>query len=745
MTNEFVEQAYRSLLERDYEKSQVLYTKAIAAEPDRTLHYWYLGLVQLLQGQEEDAQMTWMAAIWERQIEPSETVIAACTEELIEVLSQEAERIVSLSFHPENLESRRQLLEQAWAIRQHIRQIAPSHLENLLKATQLSAQLGLLPDRDDTVAETIATLAEFEEFSDRDIALIYITLECLLDVEQVHPFTFQFAQACLSAAAIAPQLLLDMLLQRLARFHVRLPTVLAIEYGKLCLDIQPDRLEILMNLANWYQNAGRNLESIPFAQAAISTSPDLVDRLAANYLITRGYMRAGGHWDDAQQAYSEYRQLAELLVKEQTPVALDHSLNIAATAAFSLYFDDAPAATHHFLAKLGKFCQTRIQQSVPALPLNSVVTDRASPIRVGYLSKCLRRHSVGWISRWLFAHHNRDRFEIYAYSLVRTDDMVQQFIRERCHKFYDIAPTATIEEVAKQIRSDRIDILIDLDSLTSNICYGICALKPAPIQVTWLGMDASELPAIDYFVADPFVLPDRAQSYYSSKIWRLPQTYIAVEGFEVGLPNLHRDRLGIATDAIVYLSCQAAPKRHPQTARLQLQILKTVPNSYLLIKGGDELEIIQTFFEQLADREGVSRDRLRFLPEVDCEETHRANLRIADIVLDTYPYNGATTTLETLWMEIPIVTLVGEQFAARNSYTMLANVGVTEGIAHTEADYLAWGIRFGTDEALRRQVVCKLQRAKRDAPLWNTAAFTQAMEMAYTQMFEQAIEARSTL
>jgi predicted O-linked N-acetylglucosamine transferase (SPINDLY family) len=346
---------------------------------------------------------------------------------------------------------------------------------------------------------------------------------------------------------------------------------------------------------------------------------------------------------------------------------------------------------------------------------------------------------VGWISRWLFAHHDRDRFEIYAYSLVKTGDWVQEFIRDRCDKFYDIEASASIAQVAELIRGDRIDILIDLDSLTSNFCYGVCALKPAPIQVTWLGMDASELPAIDYFIADPYVLPDHAQSYYRHKIWCLPQTYVAVSGFEVGMPSLRRDRLGLEPDAIVYLSCQSAPKRHPQTARLQVQILKAVPNSYLLIKGGDELAIIQAFFEGIANQEGVSCDRFRFLPEVDCEETHRANLRIADVVLDTYPYNGATTTLETLWMEVPLVTLVGEQFAARNSYTMMINAGVTDGIAYSEAEYLAWGIRFGTDATLRQQVVWQLKQAKHHAPLWDTGAFTKAIEKAYIEMLDTQV------
>ena len=296
-------------------------------------------------------------------------------------------------------------------------------------------------------------------------------------------------------------------------------------------------------------------------------------------------------------------------------------------------------------------------------------------------------------------------------------------------------------EIAERIYADDIDILIDLDSITLNTSCEIMALKPAPVQATWLGWDASGLPSIDYFIADPYVLPDSAQDYYREKIWRLPNTYIAVDGFEVGIPDLRRDELNIPSEAIVYLSAQTGYKRHPDTARLQMKIIKEVPNSYFLVKGlVDDDEAVQKFFEQIAEEEGVDFSRLRFLPDVALESTHRANLGIADIVLDTYPYNGATTTMETLWMGIPIVTRVGQQFAARNSYTMMMNVGVTEGIAWTDEEYVEWGIRLGKDEALRQQVVWKLRQSRHTSPLWNAKQFTREMEKAYEQMWQRYVE-----
>jgi predicted O-linked N-acetylglucosamine transferase (SPINDLY family) len=261
--------------------------------------------------------------------------------------------------------------------------------------------------------------------------------------------------------------------------------------------------------------------------------------------------------------------------------------------------------------------------------------------------------------------------------------------------------------------------------------------------VTWLGWDASGISTIDYFIADPYVLPEDAQQYYEEKIWRLPQTYLAIDGFELATPTLRRDELNIPSDAVIYFSAQRGFKYNPNTAKLQLKIIQQVPNSYFLIKGMADQESLKSFFFEIAESEGVANERLIFLPLAGSEAEHRTNLAIADIVLDTYPYNGATTTMETLWMGIPIVTRVGEQFAARNSYTMMMNAGITEGIAWTDEEYVEWGIKLGKDENLRQQIAWKLRKNRQTAPLWNAKQFTREMENAYEQMWQKYIEGKN--
>jgi predicted O-linked N-acetylglucosamine transferase (SPINDLY family) len=293
-----------------------------------------------------------------------------------------------------------------------------------------------------------------------------------------------------------------------------------------------------------------------------------------------------------------------------------------------------------------------------------------------------------------------------------------------------------VEGMVKQIQADKIDILVDLDSFTYDFTCQVMALKPAPIQVTWLGFDASGIPNIDYFIADNYVLPDDADQYYSEKIWRLPYCYLGIDGFEIGVPTLRREDLNIPQDAIIFANYQNALKRHPRILHQQMKILKAVPNSYLLVKGTGKADEIEKLFEEIAQKEDIALDRLRFLEPCATEMEHRSNLNIVDVMLDTYPYNGATTTLETLWMEIPLVTRVGEQFAARNSYTFMINAGITEGIAWTDEEYIEWGIKLGTDENLRKEISWKLRQSKKTSPLWNGKQFAHDMENSYRQMWE---------
>jgi predicted O-linked N-acetylglucosamine transferase (SPINDLY family) len=729
------EQGYQFLLQENYHQAAALYEQSIAAEPDVKLHYWFLGLVLLLQGQESEAQTTWLMGMMEGESDQVEQ----WTEELHQVLQQEA--------------NRRETLEDnavALTIRQHIREICPTDINNLLSLVQLAIKHNTYTG-DELIEFGILELLKLEPLVEVDWDILLSVLRSVLEYAPLLPSSLELAEACLPYITQTTQLynFLNLLLPRAVEiaYSYSQPGTAA-RFLELGIRLDPNNLECLRHLAHCYQNSDQFARGIETAKLYYSLLESLPEKAAANSVILRGLMSAAGNWQEAVTIFERQQSLlGELIEQHPTPLPSIIISRLLNSNFFAPYFQDKPRQFRQLQNQLAAFCQTnteieateqveRYRQRHTKLQGSGV---RKKQLKIGYISHCFKLHSVGWLARWLFQHHDREHFQLYAYCMACDPifDPLHDWYLKQVHKTYKSKGSG---DIAEQIFQDEIDILVDLDSLTLDGTYQVMQIKSAPIQVTWLGWDASGIPSVDYFIADPYVLPESAQEYYQEKIWRLPQTYIAVDGFEVGIPTLRREHLGIESDAVVYLSAQRGYKRHPDTARLQMKILKEVPNSYFLIKGGSDKESIKRFFTQLAEAEGINSDRLRFLPSDPSEGTHRANLAIADVVLDTYPYNGATTTLETLWMCIPLVTRVGEQFAARNSYTMMMNAGITEGIAWSDEDYVEWGVRLGKDETLRQQIAWKLRQSRKTAPLWNGEQFTREMEKAYEQMWQRYVE-----
>ncbi|MBD1834557.1 O-linked N-acetylglucosamine transferase, SPINDLY family protein [Cyanobacteria bacterium FACHB-472] len=727
------QQAYQYLIQGNYSKAASLYEQAIEVEPDIKSHYWYLGMLLLLQGQEAEAQMTWMLAIAEGDTEQVEL----WTRELIQVLQSEAERREALADY-----------SVAWAIRHHMQEISPGDVNNLLHIIQLSIQMERFTGEDLTSLGLLDVLKSGQGVEVNPDLLLQV-LQNALDYAPLEPLLLEFAEASLLYIHETQAFMSVILPASIKIAYSTKQPALAARLAELCLRLDGEDQEVLRHLTAFYKRAGQYEECIKTAKLCYSLMQKLPDKIFAIQLILQGLMGAGGYWQEALSVFHQQESLLLALIEEQ-PMLLDQitTLRLSTPTFFLPYYRDnlknnrfiQNQVSHIFQSNVQHYAKEQAEQYRQQRLSSGGSGTTTQPLKIGYLSHCLGRHSVGWLARWLFEHHDRDRFEINAYfvNYRQINDYLQEWYVEQVSHAHKLGMDGL--EIAEQIYQDQIDILVDLDSITLDISCEVMALKPAPVQVTWLGWDASGLPAIDYFIADPYVLPDSAQEYYTEKIWRLPQTYIAVDGFEVGVPTLRRDMLNIPSDAVVYLSAQGGYKRHRDTAQLQMKILKEVPNSYLLIKGLADQESIKNFFNQIAEEEGVNCDRLRFLPEVALEVTHRANLGIADVVLDTYPYNGATTTLETLWMGLPLVTRVGQQFAARNSYTMMMNVGVTEGIAWTDEEYVEWGIRLGKDSALRQQIVWKLWQSRQTSPLWNAKQFTREMEKAYEQMWQKYVE-----
>jgi predicted O-linked N-acetylglucosamine transferase (SPINDLY family) len=693
--------------------------------------HWLYGLALLLNGQEEDAQSTWMMAM----MEGSEEQVADWLVELIDTLDRNA-----------TFQEQRDNLGWTSLIRHHIRDIAPDNYGNVLKIIKIE------------LVQELFTIDSFLEFRILDILnseilapvfsewkeLLLEILELYLNVALAHEVTTKFT------AAIRPHLSSEDFIRVVFNNavpigHLRHLPKLAVELLDLCLELNSEDTEVLIHLSEMLMLSHNHHRAIEIGQKILCCASDPITKVLGSYYLLKARLYAGDDRIATLDAAREHEFNLNALIEDESVWSYAEARHLISSVHLLTYVSDHPQKYRVIQNQIVHRCENSIRlhwkkhchryADVTAKKKSIADQKAGKPLRIGYICSCLYNHSVGWLARTLIHHHDTKKFNIYIYAINTPESVhpVKAFYQHATSNYRNCGIESGV--IADLIYEDQIDILIDLDSITRDTVCTVMALKPARIQATWMGWDAVGMSSIDYYIADNYSLPENAQDYYTEKIWRLPKTFLAIDGFEVGIPTVSRRDLDIPEDAIVFLNPQRGFKLTPEVLKLQLQILSATPNSYLLLKGIAE-ESLQQSLGQLAKEVGVSLDRLRPIPYAPSEEIHRANLAIADVIFDTFPYNGATTTMEALWMERPIVTLVGQQFSARNSYTMMMNAGITEGISWTPEEYVAWGIRLGTEPELRQQVAWKLRQGKKSAPLWNGKAFAQQMEAAYTEMYQ---------
>jgi predicted O-linked N-acetylglucosamine transferase (SPINDLY family) len=691
---------------------------------------WQAGVDRVLAGQEEEAQAIWLAPFFENQLLADTN--AAINEEQ---LSQSLINYLLKAVDDRVLEGK---LRDAYAIAKCLQTVAPENVNSLLRLVNISIQLNEF---------SLAALVDgsfielFEQASDIDIDLLYIFITGITKrLEEEYATAYlDFIKLVADKTTDTQRFVYEIashtyfIGKNLGLVHLRTKVL------EVCLAYAPSnfRFIVLCDLAESTIQEKDYNKIMLVGEQCYQESQQLDDsqQICGSHRLLTALMEAG-EWQRVPAMAKQHQQLIQAFLAKENIIITD--VTIINSSYFLNYVHDEPKLLHHLRDAMGDICSKLVNSAQRSSSRNNHYQSppKTKALRIGYIASTLGSHSVGWLSRWLFNYHDRSNFEIFIYHVGQKDN--QNFNRKFFRDKVDVAHYLDGKsfEIADLIRRDEIDILIDMDSLSLSTTYEVMCHKPAPVSATWLGWDTSGCPDIDYFIADPYVLPPDAEEYYRTKIWRLPQTYLAIDGFEIQVPTKRRSDYQIPENAVVYLCAQKSYKHHPDILRLQMQIIKQVPNSYLLVKMRANPESLMKIYQELADEVGISIEQLRFIEPDPDEVTHRANLQLADVVLDTFPYNGATTTLETLWMGVPMVTKVGQAFVARNSYAFMQNVGVTEGIAHTDAEYVDWGVRLGTDLALRQQVMGKLLHSRKTSPLWNARSFTLEMENAYRQMWE---------
>ncbi|MDE5082362.1 MAG: tetratricopeptide repeat protein [Trichodesmium sp. St18_bin1] len=356
-------------------------------------------------------------------------------------------------------------------------------------------------------------------------------------------------------------------------------------------------------------------------------------------------------------------------------------------------------------------------------------------LKIGFISNHFCRHSVGWCSLDIIRELGNLNAETYLYSTERLK------IDGQTHKFSQASTklyipkkypqgVADVQEIIGEIQQDQVDILIDLDSLSLPINGEIFYHKPAPICISWLGFDAPYISSDNYFLCDWNTHPNDRDKYYVEKLIRMEDSFVAVSGFErieTSKANLRKSqRIGL--DQIVYLCLAPGRKFNQDLVNAQIDILKQVPNSILVYKALGDVEVFQSAYHQACKTKGVSIHRIKFMPRFSTEEEHRSIYSLADILLDSYPYNGGTHTLEALWFNLPVVTHVGEQFLSRMGYSFLESLDIRLGVSWSWEEYINWGVKLGQNSNLRQEYIDNLVKSKDSenlAPLWNSKKFAQ--------------------
>jgi predicted O-linked N-acetylglucosamine transferase (SPINDLY family) len=357
-------------------------------------------------------------------------------------------------------------------------------------------------------------------------------------------------------------------------------------------------------------------------------------------------------------------------------------------------------------------------------------------IRLGYFSGDFRDHPVAQVIAELLERHDRSRFEIVGYSFGQdTQDPWRRRLESSFDQLLDVAGK-TDQEIAGLAREMEIDITVDLMGFTQRSRMGVFALRPSPIQVSYLGYPGtSGTEYIDYIMADAMVIPAEHRTYYTEQVVWLPGSYFPTDSTKaVSERHISRAELGLPEDGFVFCCFNNSYKITPDIFEIWMRLLKKVAGSVLWLSIRDATAIRN--LRTQAQMRGVSPERLVFAGRMELSD-HFARHRQADLFLDTFYYNAHTTASDALWAGLPVLTCLGNTFAGRVAASLLNAVGLPELITYSHQEYESLALQLATDRQRLMSLRDKLARNRGTQPLFDTVRFTKHVETAYTAMWQR--------
>ncbi len=659
------------------------YRLAIEADACNAAAYFNLGLLVLAEGRFGEAAARFREAVRLREPFPEACVAYA---DALEALGRDAEALQSL--------------ERAIAQRQ-------GYEGALMNAGGLLQKMGRLDEAAAMYRRAIAA-APGSPAAHNNLGNVLMSLGRSAEAEAC----FRRTVALEPAAAVAHSNLANAL-RELGR-HAE-----AEASAREAVGLAPDLPEAHYNLGNILQAQGRASESVASLRRAIELRPGY--REARNSLGNS--YKDMGRLEEAEQSF-----LAALALD---PGDRDARSNYLLLLNYTARHSRAQVHAEHL--------EWASRHEHPLIPVRSPHRNDRDParrLRIGYVSGDFRRHSVAYFIEPVLERHDRKAFEVHCYSNVALPDPMTSRLLGLADRARNIFAMDDAD-AARMVRDDRIDLLVDLSGHTAGNRLGVFALRPAPVQATYLGYpNTTGLGAIGWRItdvhADP---PGDGDEFHSERLARLPGSFLSFQP-PAESPAV-REPPSIANGFVTFGSFNVLPKIGPEVIRAWARLLGRVPRSRLLLKAlglgdpGSRARLVEAFGE-----EGVPAGRISVLPLEPSLQAHLARYHEMDIALDPFPFNGTTTTLEALWMGVPVVALAGDRHSGRVGASILANAGLADLVARDPGSYVDTAARLAGDPARLADLRRTMRERIAASPLLDRSGFMQALEGAYREMWK---------
>jgi predicted O-linked N-acetylglucosamine transferase (SPINDLY family) len=376
-------------------------------------------------------------------------------------------------------------------------------------------------------------------------------------------------------------------------------------------------------------------------------------------------------------------------------------------------------------------------------PLPPAVRPPQKPqrLRIGYFSADFREHPVAYLMAKVLEMHDRNRFEVYGYSIgPATDDDMRKRLIKAFNVFVDVHDMND-QDVALLARQDKIDIAIDLTGYTKNYRASIFAYRAAPVQINYLGYPGTMgADFIDYIIADQTLIPMDSQKFYSEKPIYLPHHYQAQDNtLSISDDTPSRLDLGLPDKGFVFCAINNSYKIRVTEFDVWMRLLGHVDGSVLWLLESNKW--VKDNLLKEAHLRGISADRLVFAKKVS-HEKYLAQFRQADLYLDTFNYNAGATASNALWAGLPVLTKLGESYTARMAGSLLASIGLSELITHSAAGYEKLALALATNPERLAKIRQTLVDNRLSTPLFDTALFTKHLENGYQQVYQRYYDSK---